>query len=73
MRRVLPAGVWRGMTDFVFKTDPAGIGRAVAIVLGLASCAAGFAVGFVADRVGMARRALARSEHSALRSKQELG
>jgi hypothetical protein len=42
--RVLPAGVARGLID-ALRGDPAGVGRSVSIVLGLAVTVAGYAVG----------------------------
>ncbi len=41
----LPAGVVRGVADAVLRAEPAGLGRAAAIVAGLALTAAGYVVG----------------------------
>jgi glycosyltransferase involved in cell wall biosynthesis len=54
--RVLPRGVWRGLTD-VGRGDPAGLGRAGAIVAGLAYTSAGYVRGRVAPRRPRAARA----------------
>lgn len=43
--RALPAGVARGVADAVLRGDPAGLGRAAAIVAGLALTAWGYLVG----------------------------
>lgn len=45
--KVLPRGVWRGVTD-VGRGDPAGLGRAAAIVAGLAYTSVGYLRGRVA-------------------------
>ncbi len=47
--RVLPAGVLRGLTD-ALRGRPGGAGRAAAIVAGVATTAAGYAVGSVRAR-----------------------
>jgi GT2 family glycosyltransferase len=44
---VLPAGVRRGLGDFFRRGDPYGLARAAAIVTGLATTTAGYAVGSV--------------------------
>jgi glycosyltransferase involved in cell wall biosynthesis len=43
--RILPLGVLRGLADFFSRGDLAGLGRAGAIVLGLAAAVAGYAAG----------------------------
>ncbi|HLJ66480.1 MAG TPA: glycosyltransferase, partial [Chloroflexota bacterium] len=43
--RVLPRGVLSGLVSAVARGDPAGLGRAAAIVLGFACTAAGYAAG----------------------------
>jgi hypothetical protein len=45
---VLPAGVRRGLGDFLAGRDPHGLSRAAAIVAGLGSTMAGYAAGTVA-------------------------
>jgi glucosyl-dolichyl phosphate glucuronosyltransferase len=50
MTRILPSGVARGMADLL-RGDMSGLGRAGAIVTGLAATAAGYAVGWTARRV----------------------
>jgi GT2 family glycosyltransferase len=49
--RTLPRGVARGLTDALSRQDPAGLGRAAAIVAGLGFTAAGFIAGTVAERL----------------------
>lgn len=48
--RTLPAGVLKGLGDAVLRGRPAGLGRAAAIVLGLAITAAGYGRGLAAKR-----------------------
>jgi GT2 family glycosyltransferase len=43
--RALPKGVLRGMTDTFLRFDPAGLGRSIAILLGLAATVAGYLIG----------------------------
>jgi glucosyl-dolichyl phosphate glucuronosyltransferase len=43
--RTLPKGVVTSLSDFVFNRQPECLGRAVAIVVGLAATAAGFVIG----------------------------
>lgn len=59
--RILPAAVARGVRDAA-RGDPAGLGRALAIVGGLAATAGGFAVGAARRRP----RAVAAAPHVAL-------
>ncbi len=47
--RTLPRGIARGVADFV-RGDPSGMGRAAAIVTGLAAAAAGYAAGSFRER-----------------------
>uniref|UniRef100_UPI0035CCF15C glycosyltransferase family 2 protein n=1 Tax=Streptomyces sp. TRM64462 TaxID=2741726 RepID=UPI0035CCF15C len=49
--RVLPAGVARGLRDFVLAR-PGGAGRALAIVAGVTAAAAGYARGTLRARLG---------------------
>jgi GT2 family glycosyltransferase len=49
MSRVLPAGLARGLTDALFRGDPSGIGRAAAIVLGLAAAIIGYLIGMILE------------------------
>jgi len=56
--RVLPAGVARGMRDWL-HARPGGAGRAGAIVAGVAAAAAGYAVGGLRARRGGVRFAVA--------------
>lgn len=44
---VLPLGVLRGLRDAVLHLDPSGLGRALAIVTGLCSVVAGYALGLL--------------------------
>lgn len=53
--RVLPAGVLRGIGDFLRRADLGGLGRAAAIVAGLGITT----VGYVAGRLGGRRRPVA--------------
>jgi hypothetical protein len=46
-RRVLPAAVRHGLADAVVRGDSAGLGRAAAIVVGLAVTTLGFARGLL--------------------------
>jgi glucosyl-dolichyl phosphate glucuronosyltransferase len=55
-RTVLPRGVRRGLADFARRRDPHGLQRAAAIVAGLASTAAGYAVGAAATGRAARRR-----------------
>jgi hypothetical protein len=41
-RQIVPRGVWRGLADFVRRGDVHGLARAVALLAGLASAAAGY-------------------------------
>lgn len=50
---VLPRGVLRGLADTVLRLDPAGLGRAAAIVLGFGCAVAGYAIGRL-TRFGLA-------------------
>jgi GT2 family glycosyltransferase len=53
-RRVLPAGIRRGMLEFLRRGRVAGLAEAAVVVLGLASTAAGYAAGSL--RTGRAAR-----------------
>lgn len=55
--RTLPAGVIRGVADAV-RGDASGLGRAGAIVAGLAATAAGYAAGAASRRIRAARSAV---------------
>jgi len=50
VRRTLPRGVARGISDAVRRRDPGGVGRAAAIVAGLAVTTAGYAAGTLSRR-----------------------
>jgi GT2 family glycosyltransferase len=71
--RTLPAGVLRGLGDLVRHADPLGTARAAAIVVGLATTTAGFAISQVSDAwtdrpgPGAAPRAFAELEGERLR------
>ena len=47
LSKTLPAGVARGLSDAVFRRDLSGIGRAVAIILGVAAAIMGYLVGMI--------------------------
>jgi glycosyltransferase involved in cell wall biosynthesis len=55
-RYVLPAGARRGLTDFGRHGDPAGLGRAAAIVGGLTSTGLGYLTGRLMIRRAASRR-----------------
>jgi hypothetical protein len=57
--RTLPAGVVRGLADAITRRRPGGLGRAVAIVLGLGITGAGYVRGRLAG--------LGKGEHRAVR------
>jgi GT2 family glycosyltransferase len=48
--QTLPQGVWHGLRDAVLQFDVAGLGRALAIVMGLAITAVGYLYGTLAER-----------------------
>jgi len=48
--QTLPQGVWRGLRDAVWQFDVAGLGRTLAIVMGLAITATGYLYGTLAQR-----------------------
>jgi hypothetical protein len=56
--RTLPRGVARGLNDALARQDPAGLGRAGAIVAGLAFTALGFIAGALAERLAGRERPL---------------
>jgi glucosyl-dolichyl phosphate glucuronosyltransferase len=56
VRRVLPAGVRRGLTEAAGRGHPSGAARAGAIVAGLVSTAAGYATAGVAIEKAARRR-----------------
>jgi glycosyltransferase involved in cell wall biosynthesis len=55
-RHVLPAGVRAGLEDFARRRDAAGLGRAAAIVGGLAATACGYVSGSLTVQKAAARR-----------------
>lgn len=59
--RALPRGVGRGIVDALLHRDPSGLGRAGAIVAGLAITAAGYIAGTLRER-GVAGWALPRRQ-----------
>lgn len=66
--RTLPLGIARGLTD-TFRGDPTGLGRAGAIVAGLAATTAGYVVGVLSGATdGYRSRSSHQSKHTVSRA-----